>query len=282
MISGVAIRQAELETALRRAAVPVEARYELMPFRQGEEQAGQVDRKLRLTVTTSPKHGVDRSLDVAVRLRRVGHGVALHLAARMVRSEAHLDELLERAHEAAIDDLFVVGGDVPTPLGPFTSAADLLDLVARHPLRPARLGIAGYPQPHPLIPPAALEEALERKAVVADYLVTQLCFDVNASRTWVEGVRARGIELPVYVGAAGPVERRRLLEISARIGVGPSLRFLRKQRGLAALVRSPSATADAFYDEASALVDVPSLGIAGFHFFTFNDLLGTLRWHEER
>lgn len=268
----VTLRQAELETAPRRAAVPFETRYELMPFRQGEEQAARVGRPLRLTVTTSPRHGVDRSLDVAVRLRRLGHGVAVHLAARMVRSEQHLEELLARAHEAAIDDLFVVGGDAPTPLGPFTSAGEVLDVIARHPLRPARLGIAGYPEGHPLIPPAALRQAFGQKSRVADYVVTQLCFDVNALRSWLEAV-----DVPVYIGAAGPVERRRLLEISTRIGVGPSLRFLRKQRGLTALLRSPSATADTFYDQAKVLG-----GIVGFHFFTFNDLLGTLRWHDQR
>jgi hypothetical protein len=41
-------------------------------------------------------------------------------------------------------------------------------------------------------------------------------------------------------------------------------------------------SATRFYDEAAPYVGDPALGITGFHFFTFNDLIGTMRWHEER
>jgi methylenetetrahydrofolate reductase (NADH) len=100
--------------------------------------------------------------------------------------------------------------------------------------------------------------------------------------TWLEGVRERGIDRPVYVGAVGPVERRRLFDVSTKIGVGPSLRFLRKQRGLTTLFRNPADTAETLYDDVAPHVGDPRSGIVGFHFFTFNDLLGTLRWQEER
>jgi methylenetetrahydrofolate reductase (NADPH) len=278
IIAWVAMTELRSATASPTAAVPLEDRYEILPFGNSEQQAAELGEHLRLTVTTSPRHGVDRSLDRCVRLRALGHDVTLHLAARMVRSESHAVELLERAADAGIDDLFVIGGDAPEPLGPYTSAGELLDLIAAHPSRPARLGVAGYPEGHPLISQAELDATLEHKAGVADYLTTQLCFDATTLLRWLEGVRARGVGLPLYVGAVGPVERMRLLEISTKIGVGPSLRFLQKQRGLAALFRSPTHTATKFYDDAAPLVIAGALGIAGFHFFTFNDLLGTRRW----
>jgi methylenetetrahydrofolate reductase (NADPH) len=255
-----------------------EARYEVMPFASVEAQVAELPRPLRLTVTTSPKHGVDHSLDFAERLRG-GHPLTLHVAARMVRSEAHLDEILARAHELGIDDLFVIGGDAPEQLGPFSAAGELLDLIVAHPQRPAALGIGAYPEGHPLIAQPVLDEALARKARVATYVVTQLCFDPRVLLTWLDGLRARGIDLPLYVGAAGPVERRKLLEISMRIGVGPSLRFLRKQRGLTQLFRSPVDSAARVHDRLAPLVGDR---IAGFHFFTFNELLATWRWHEAR
>jgi methylenetetrahydrofolate reductase (NADPH) len=256
-----------------------EARYEVMPFASVEAQVAELPGPVRLTITTSPKHGVDHSLDFAERIRDAGHPLTLHVAARMVRSEAHLDEILARARELEIDDLFVIGGDAPEQLGPFSSAGELLDLVAAHPLRPAALGIGAYPEGHPLIAQRVLEEALEQKARVATYLVTQLCFDPRVLLTWLDGLRARGIDLPLHVGAAGPIERRKLLEISMRIGVGPSLRFARKQRGIAQLFRSPVDAATRVHDELAPLVGGR---IAGFHFFTFNELLATWRWHEQR
>jgi methylenetetrahydrofolate reductase (NADPH) len=269
-----------LDAALEPRTLP--PRFEILPFGRGIEQAAQVGEPLHLTVTTSPKHGVDHSVEVAVGLRGLGHTVTLHVAARMVRSAAHLDEILARTTEAGIDDLFVIGGDAESPLGPFGAAGELLELLAEHPSRPSTIGIGGYPEGHPLIAPEVLEAALEEKSQVASYIVTQLCFDVPALLAWLRDVRGRGIELPVLLGAVGPVERRRLLEIATRIGVGPSLRFVRKQHGLARLFRSPLDSAARFYADAAPCVGEPELGIAGFHFFTFNDLIGTWTWQRSR
>ena len=261
---------------------PSGPRYEILPFGKGPEQALQLGIPVHLTVTTSPKHGIDRSVEVAERSRGAGHTVTLHVAARMVRSEEHLTEVLERTAAVGIDDLFVIGGDAPDPLGPFTSAGELLDVLVAHPRRPRTIGIGSYPEGHPLIAPDVLEAALEQKAKVADYLVTQLCFDTKALLAWLDGVRGRGIKLPVHLGAVGPIERTRLLEIATRIGVGPSLRFLRKQHGITQLFRSPANSANRFFDQLQPKVGDPGYGIAGFHLFTFNDLTGTHAWYEER
>ena len=113
-------------------------------------------------------------------------------------------------------------------------------------------------------------------------MVTQLCFDPKVLLAWLDGVRARGIALPLFVGAAGPVERRKLLEISVKIGVGPSLRYLRKQRGISTLFRSPADSATRFHDMLTPHLDDPGREIAGFHFFTFNELVATWQWHEQR
>ena len=276
------VSQLDAGTAGRMGGVVLEPRYEVLPFGDVEEQAAQTGEPLRLTVTTSPKHGIDHSLDVATGLRAFGHDVTLHVAARLVRADSHLDEILERCRAADIDDLLVIGGDAPDPLGPFTAAAQVLDIVHERPLRPRRLGIGAYPEGHPLISTPALEDALAEKARIADYIVTQLCFDAKTLLTWVDRLRERGIGRPVYVGAVGSVERRRLLEIATKIGVGSSLRFLRNQHGLTALFRSRTDTAATFYDDVAPQVGAARRGIVGFHFFTFNDLLGTRRWQEER
>src|SRR4051812_7988541 len=157
-------------------------------------------------MTTSPKHGIDRSLEFAAPLRRLGHPVTLHVAARMVRDRAHLERILDRSAELGIDDFFVIGGDAPEPLGPYASAGELLEVLATHPLRPPSIGIAGYPEGHPLIAPDVLDAALDEKARAADYIVTQLCFDPEPLVEWLEHVRARGVKLPPYVGGAGAGE----------------------------------------------------------------------------
>jgi hypothetical protein len=59
-----------------------------------------------------------------------------------------------------------------------------------------------------------------------------------------------------------------------RVGVGPSLSFLRKQRGLLNLLRLSSSSADRLYDALA-----PRQEIAGFHIYTFNSLRETWEWH---
>ncbi|MGH2894256.1 MAG: methylenetetrahydrofolate reductase [Solirubrobacteraceae bacterium] len=259
------------------------ARFEVLPFARSMEGASQLSEKVRLTVTCSPKHGPDRSVEVAGRLRELGHQVTVHVAARMVSDRDHLDRILSAMAQAGADDLFLIGGDADPPLGAYSSAVELLDVVADHPLRPRAIGIAGYPEGHPAIGDEALEQALAHKSRHADYVATQMCFDPAAVLAWVSRQRAGGMALPVLIGVPGKVSRTKLLELSARIGVGPSLSFLRKQRGIRALL-SKGSTADGLYEKLAPAVDDPELNIAGFHIFTFNQLLETWRWqraHED-
>jgi methylenetetrahydrofolate reductase (NADPH) len=222
------------------------ARFEVLPFARSLEEAAELPEKVRLTVTCSPKHGPDRSVDVAAQLREMGHDVTVHIAARMVADRDHLDRILARMAQAGADDLFLIGGDADPPLGAYSSAVELLDIVATHPQRPRAVGIAGYPEGHPAITDEALEQALAHKSRFADYVATQMCFDPDALLAWISRHRENGMTLPVLIGTPGKVSRTKLLELSARIGVGPSLTFLRKQRGIRALL-SRGSTADKLY-----------------------------------
>jgi methylenetetrahydrofolate reductase (NADPH) len=253
--------------------------YEVLPFARSEEQAAQLPHPVRLTITCSPKHGPDRSIEFARRLCALGHGLTVHVAARMVRDKEHLDSLLGDMADAGVDDLFLIGGD-GDPVGEFSSAVELLPLIVEHSRRPRTIGIAGYPEGHPKIEPETLDQVLRQKSEAADYVTTQMCFDPEALRTWTVQQRERGLELPVLVGMPGKVARKRLLEMSMRVGVGSSVTFLRKQRGIRALFSK--STADKLFDEfAPALAD-PQLNIAGFHYFTFNELIETWKWHHEK
>src|SRR5262245_48654933 len=252
-------------------------RFEILPFARGEEEAAQLPEPVHLTITTSPKHGLDRTVEVATRVRALGHAVTVHMTARMIRGRTHLDELLEKMAEAGVDDAFVIGGDASPPHGPYSSAGDLLPLIHEHPRRPKTLGIAGYPEGHPLIDSDELDATLHAKAPLADYITTQLCFDPEIVLAWIARTRAGGIDLPVIVGIPGMVDRAKLLEISMRVGVGPSLSFLRKQRGLLNLLRLSASSADSLYNALA-----PHDELAGFHYFTFNRLLETWRWEQAK
>jgi methylenetetrahydrofolate reductase (NADPH) len=207
--------------------------------------------------------------------------VTTHIAARMVRDRGHLDTLLAGMADTGVDDLFMIGGDADPPHGEFASAVELLPIVAEHPQRPKTIGIAGYPEGHPLISGEVLDEALREKSHFADYVTTQMCFEADAVRNWITRQRELGLRIPVLIGMPGKVARARLLEMSVRIGVGPSLAFVRKQRGLRKLL-SRSSHADRLYDALVPALGDEQLNVAGFHFFTFNQLIETWQWQLER
>ena len=73
---------------------------------------------------------------------------------------------------------------------------------------------------------------LRTKQPLANYMVSQLCFDVEALRTWLRKTRSLGINLPLHLGLAAPMNARKLVELSVQIGVGSSLRYLSKQHGV--------------------------------------------------
>jgi methylenetetrahydrofolate reductase (NADPH) len=243
------------------------SRYEVIPLKEAAEKVLEfVPKDVELTVTVSPVKGIEPSFDLAETFAREGYSVVPHLSARLVRDRGHLSEIVARFGEMGTRDVFVVAGDADEAAGSYEGAAPLLRDLQEigHPFE--RIGITGYPESHPLIDDATVRAALAEKAPFADYLSTQICFDPNVTVRWVNEVWAGGIHLPVYIGLPGAVQRAKLLRVSTRIGIGESVRFLRKHgnMGLAPVIADPAGK------------------VAGFHIFTFNDLDDTEAWRQKK
>lgn len=252
-------------------------RYELLPTASGEAEAAKADRPLTLAITCSPRSGPDHTVAMAERVSAMGHIAVPHIAARMVEGPSHLDAVLTRLSNAQVNEIFVVGGDAAEPVGPFRDGTGLLRAIRAHVRAPERLGAPCYPEGHPMIEGAELLEITRQKADLADYLVTQMCFDADRLRSWLRSARAQQINAPVFIGLPGAVDRKRLLEISLQLGVGQSISYVRKSRGVLGLLGRGGA------GPAAEMIDIladevgGSLGVRGFHFFTFNRLTETLQ-----
>jgi methylenetetrahydrofolate reductase (NADPH) len=269
-------------TALARALR--NASYEVLPFKSTEESVlAHVPLDVALTVTTTEARGLDRTLDLTERLCRHGYAAAPHLAARLVRDEAHLVDVVARLREAGVQGLFVIGGDAPEAVGEFPDALSLLERLDAigHPFR--TVGIGGYPESHGSIPDELIEKALEAKAPHATQVITQLCFDAATTVRWARAVRARGVGLPVRVGIPGAVSRQKLVRIAGGLGLGPSARFLAKQQGMVWRFFLPGGYSPKRLVEGLApQLGRPDHGIEGFHVFTFNELEKTEAWRRDR
>jgi methylenetetrahydrofolate reductase (NADPH) len=271
---------AELAQLSPLARLLAQPRYEVIPVKGIEDKLGALPAGATVTVTASPAHGIERTVEVATALARGGYHTVPHLAARMIAGAGQLDEVTGRLAAAGIDEAFVVGGDATPPAGAFGDAGDLLGALRDLPGRPfSRIGIGGYPEGHPLIPQDRLLAALRRKAPDAAYIATQICFDAEVLARWVRFIREAGIDAPVVVGLPGVVARRKLAEISLQTGVGASLRYLtRHGREVARLARSRRYDPTPLARAVAAHADDPALRIEGVHLFTFNQVEATEAW----
>jgi methylenetetrahydrofolate reductase (NADPH) len=264
-----------------------EPRYELMPFESFEEEIEYLPEGATVAITTSPQLGLEATLERTEQGTARGFDVVPHIAARYVEDDEHVAEIAERLKAAGVTDIFVPGGDREEPAGEFESAHEFLTALDELGYSFEEVGITGYPEGHAFLDDETLAEAMAKKEPYATYLVTQLCYDPEAIVAWVEEIRARGVELPVEVGIPGVMKYQRLLQISQKVGVGDSVRFLRKTTGVLGFVKQlvgsrGKYTPDALIDGLAPYADDPEYGIRSVHVYTFNQTPDLEEWRREK
>jgi methylenetetrahydrofolate reductase (NADPH) len=268
------------------AALLADPRFELMPFDSFGDQLEHLPDGAQVAVTASPQLGIGATVEWSERAVERGYDPIPHLAARYITDGDHLDELAGRLADAGVTDVFVPGGDREEPRGEFASAHDLLVALENLGYRDAfeEVGITGYPEGHHFLDDETLAEAMKRKAPHATYIVTQLCYDPEAVVSWIDTVRDRGVDLPVEVGIPGVMSYKRLLNISQRVGVGDSVRFLRKTSGVIGFVRQLVGSRGTYApdDLVEGLAPHRDRGIRGVHIYTFNEAADTEAWRRSK
>jgi methylenetetrahydrofolate reductase (NADPH) len=259
--------------------------YEVVPMKSIEPAIEALPPNAFVSVTCSPAKGIPATLEYTERLIGLGHHPIPHIAARMVESPEETGKLAAWLREHSLDEVYVIAGDAPQPAGPYEGALPFIrDLIAADP-GVRRIGIAGYPDGHALIPADVVTEQLHAKqAVIRDagldgWVSTQMCFDTDLIRSWLRTERAAGLTLPIRLGVPGVVDRARLMSMGTRLGIGTSLRFLAKNRSTVMQLMAPGG-----YDPTDMVVafadDARELGIEALHSFTFNAVEDTRRWQE--
>jgi methylenetetrahydrofolate reductase (NADPH) len=253
-------------------------RFEILPLDGIEEQVlAHLGTDVKLTVTASPRKGLEATLDLSERLAGAGYPVVPHLSARLVSDRGHLEEVLERLLAAGVRELFVPAGDAPEP-GEFHSAADLLAAMGPMRGRFDEIGITGYPETHHLISDEETIQAMFAKAPMATCIISQICFDTAVIAGWVAEVRRRGTALPIWIGLPGSVEYTKLVRITMKIGLGESARFLRKHSNWMGRLMTRQFKPDPLLRGLAPTLADPAANVAGFHMYTFNEVARTERW----
>ncbi len=222
-------------------------------------------------------------LATARTVRGLGLQPLLHLSARRIVSHAALESLVGRAvGDAGVEHCLVIAGDPARAEGPFSDSLSLIDTGVLERSGIKAVGVAGHPQPHPVMSEVQRWDALERKCLSIEargmraMIFTQFAFDAEAVLGWLHALRARGLSQTVRVGVAGPAGIAVLLRYAALCGVDACTSVLSRY-GLSIGRLFGRAGPDAFVDQLAAGLS----GVRGpveLHFFPFGGIAQSLDW----
>lgn len=224
----------------------------------------------------------------AARLRRAGLVPVPHIGARHIQSAGQLEQLAARlVGDAGVDRVLVIGGDRAKPAGPYDCSLAVMQTEIFQKSGIVRMAVAGFPEGNPNISEIDLDKALKSKLTFARNaglelsIVTQFCFEAEPIVEWLRRIRARGIDVPIRVGLAGPAGLITLARYAVRCGVGNSLRALTEKPSFAKLLveKGPEPIIRGFVSAAEDGNAAPlPFDIAGLHFFVFGGFNKTVDW----
>ncbi|WWC92170.1 methylenetetrahydrofolate reductase [Kwoniella dendrophila CBS 6074] len=153
----------------------------------------------------------DKSLELAEHIVKLGLDVILHLTCTNMPKEK-VDQALDKCKSLGIRNILALRGDAPrseeysTEPNPqpdyFQHADDLVRYIRKNYDDYFCIGVAGYPTPHP--DSESLETELHYLKLKcdagADFIITQLFYDVEGFLDWVRTCREKGIKQPIIPG----------------------------------------------------------------------------------
>ncbi|POY76656.1 putative Methylenetetrahydrofolate reductase (NAD(P)H) [Rhodotorula taiwanensis] len=150
----------------------------------------------------------ERSLELAGASQGMGLETCLHLTCTNLE-QGVLEKTLDRAKKAGILNLLALRGDPPrgeeywtASSDDFQHATDLVRFVREKYGDAFCIGVAGYPEGHADSPDkqADVDYLFEKQEAGADFVITQLFYDVDVFMQWYRRCRERGITIPIIPG----------------------------------------------------------------------------------
>ncbi len=192
-------------------------------------------------------------------------------------SRAEVDEIVRAYHDIGVRHIVALRGDPLEGLGaiyrPHPDGYDYAsDLVAgiRRISDDFEVSVSAYPERHPESPDWSAEiDNLKRKVDAgATRAITQYFFDNDLFETFMEKVRAAGINIPIVPGILPIVNFETTMVFSAKCGTSIPHWLARRFAGLDQDAETRKLVASAVACE--QVLDLVDRGVTDFHFYTMN------------
>ena len=231
----------------------------------------------------------ENMLAAAQRLVDDGFTVIPHIPARIIPDNKTCETWVSCYADIGVKSALLLAGGVTNPCGDFHSSMQLLETELFDKYNYTHLYIAGHPEGNKDIDPKGSDhqvmEALQWKQNFANRsdahfaIATQFCFEASGAFEWAKRIKESQIDLPIYIGVAGPTRLKTLLKYAVNCGVGPSIRVLQK-RALDIKNLLVPFSPSKFLDELVVMVDEKkdATNPCSAHFFPLGGIVETAKW----
>jgi methylenetetrahydrofolate reductase (NADPH) len=236
-------------------------------------------------IPSLPGLPLSRTLEAVAALKAVGLDPVPHVSARRILDKEEFRSFLTQAvRQHGVHRVLVIGGDESRAKGPFNDSLEVIESGILAECGVKEIGVSGYPEGHPKIPPLLLQKSFERKVRVAKdqniglYVVTQFSFSPARMVEFCSNLARTAPQVGIYMGVAGPTDPAALARYAQRCGVSVSLRALRNLgTGIAKLVTHTDPREHVIALARYARSREPS-NLVGLHLYSFGGGVRTARW----
>jgi methylenetetrahydrofolate reductase (NADPH) len=280
----------ELGLQQRLAELVAASSLELAPreLHRAGEMAALLPKDACVYIPSLPGFPLSRALDAVAALKAAGLDPVPHVSARRVLDRDEFGSFLKESVEKyGVHRVLVIGGDEPKAKGPFEDSLAVIESGILAECGVKEIGVSGYPEGHPQIPPALLQQSFERKVQLARdqgiglYVVTQFSFSPTRMVEFCSQLARTAPQVGIYMGVAGPTDPIALARYAQRCGVSVSLRALRNLGvGIAKLVTHTDPREHVIALARYARSREPS-NLVGLHLYSFGGGVRTAQWMSE-
>lgn len=260
---------------------------EMSPERGGDAPAvaALLPSNTRVFVHHLPRQSLVQSLTALASLRAAGLEPVPHIAARRIASRNELTTFLVKAvREVGIKKVLLIGGDDAQPVGPYVDSLAVLRERILGDCGLRELALPGYPEGHPRMAQAVLDQALLDKLALAraqglePSIVTQFSFAPARIVEYCAELARKLPTVPVYVGMAGPTDAASLLRFAQRCGVSASLRAMGAQGMGAVRLFMHTDPGEQLSAVAQYCLRHEDCNVVGAHLFSFGAAVKAAAW----
>src|ERR1700733_8166222 len=109
-------------------------------------------------IAHTPTATVADIVHAALLVQKAGFAATPHIVARRIANALTLRKALNELHAGGVNQILLIAGDAPVPVGEFTNTLDILDCGALEASGIRRIGVAGHPEGHKNVGPSLLWE----------------------------------------------------------------------------------------------------------------------------